>query len=443
MEDEWLTLVILAYDRAQIMDRTVRSLSARLPSGVRILISVNEKPAAVDEVWATAESLSDELGVQVVRTGSQLPMTEHFNWAWKHVVTPYFALLGDDDGISPEFIAAAEEIIRLHGPAVVQSREAYVILEDLGEFFPEGRVLFPLGTTGESQRVSATDLIREQSANFTCVSNMLHIIPLELIRRLEARCERWCWGFCPDITGGRLMMAELAVAPDIALWKLDSALSICGQSRHSNGASVIVGTKKGRNREFSREYGSAAQYPEWIKHRVSIEITTDLIKTDEMIRHYYPGVLPLGDSPEPSRYMPALLAEGIPPRRVPAQAVTQSTGWKSRPIVYLLALESVDRFGWRRTIPWSMAALVIWAKRTLLLSNTSLRARIKSTVPDPWKPWISRILHPVSRREVQWGSFRGMGNWDSPQWSSFYLESAVDVASMPWLQEDSRGVKDL
>ena len=84
-------------------------------------------------------------------------MTDHFNFAWKKVETPYFMLLGDDDGVSPKFIDVAKEIIDIQGPSVVSCRQAYVVLEDLGEFFPEGRVLLPRDMTGGLSRATAID----------------------------------------------------------------------------------------------------------------------------------------------------------------------------------------------------------------------------------------------------------------------------------------------
>ena len=431
--DKWLTLVILAYDRPAILDRTVRSLVARMPLDVKILVSINEKPVAVEAVVTTANKLAADLGIEVVRTGGQLSMTEHFNWAWKRVRTPYFMLLGDDDGVSSQFVEISKQIIDERGPAVVQCHQAYVILESLGEFFPEGRVLLPIGNSGTVTKVSALEILRRDCLARAPMSNMLKVIPTDLIRDIDGRCGRWCWGLSPDITGGKLMLAELSEKQGVDYWSVDSPLTVCGQSRHSNAASTIVGRGKGRIKEFTKEHGKQACYPDWIQHKVSVGLTTDLIKIQELIEHFYPDALRPIDKPDPNCFMPDSLAESMPLQAPCSQEGAPLRWWERRPAVLLMISESIGRNGRSRTLGWLGPAVAIWIRRVVDMSSRSIRNYVKSLVPESCKSAVSRTLHPLSRRQVVWEPYRGTGNWDSEDWSSLYLPDASDVASMPWL----------
>lgn len=366
-------------------------------------------------------------------------MKEHFNWVWRQVTTPYLLLLGDDDGVAPAFLTLGKQIIEKRGAAVIKCRAAHVVHEDLGEFFPEGRVLFEKGSTGQLSQISAVNLIREQSANFGFTSNMLSIIPKELIQRIDRRCENWCWGLCPDVTGGRLMLAELSVSPDISFWEIDSPMSLFGTSKHSNAATTILGRGRGRLREFLREGGTGEkQFPNWVDHRVSLGTKTDLLKVDEMIRRYYPGVLIDTDTPNPNAFMPSLLADSLPFQEGGSPSKMGRRWWERRPTAVLLTQECMGRFGREKTVRWLASASVIWLTRMAYKSRRTLTNKVKSSIPVGTRSSVSRILHPISRREIVWSTYRGMGNWDSPRWSSLYLPGAEDVASMPWVPGETR-----
>jgi len=440
-DGDWLTLVVFAYDRPAILDRTIRSLYPVLPEGVRILISVNEKPSSLEAVLAVTDQLRRDFNVGVVRTGAKYPMTSHFNFAWKHVETPYFMLLGDDDGVSPNFLEAAKGIIYDHGPSVIRCLQAYVVLEDLGEFFPEGRVLLPRDMTGGLARVEAIDKLRSDCANLSWTSNMFTIIPTELVRAIEQRCGRWCWGMSPDVTGGSLMLAELASRSDIQFWRLDSALTITGQSRHSNAASVLLGRKKGRVQEFSRELGEESLYPDWAPNRVCIGVTTDLLLMSDLMSHYYPNLLRPMDHPDPNEYMPLLIASAMPFQKACADIKSRSTR-TFRPAPAVLAfLDSKDRFGLTRTAKWIPKALVLWSRSMVEVANRLAKEKIKGLIPQSLRPGIAEVLKFFTHRDVQWLPFRGVGNWDSPNWTNIYLGSASDVASMKWLELPPGDVK--
>ena len=436
-DDHWLTLVIFAYDRPAILDRTVRSLFATLPDGVEILISVNEKPSSIDSVIAVTDQLRRDLNIRVARTGSRYPMTDHFNFAWKKVETPYFMLLGDDDGVSSHFLDVAKGIIDVHGPSVVRCLQAYVVLEDLGEFFPEGRVLLPKNMTGELSTVTAIDELRANCSNLSWSSNMFAVIPTELVRGIERRCGRWCWGMSPDVTGGSLLLAELASRPDIQCWRLDSAATVTGQSKHSNAASVLLGRKKGRAKEFSRELGEESLYPTWAPHRVSVEVSTDLLLMSELVNHYYPDLLRPVDQPDPSVFMPPLIASAMP-HQVACAYITSNRWRFFRPPPALLAIrESIDRYGKVQTAKWVPRAVAIWSGRVSEVAKRSVKERLKGSIPQSMRPRISGTLKLITHRDLQWQPYRGLGNWDSPNWTNVYLGSAADVASMKWLNGTS------
>jgi len=439
--DDWLTIVVFAYDRPAILDRTIRSLYPVLPDGVRILISVNEKPSSLEAVLAVTDQLRQDFDVGVVRTGARFPMTSHFNFAWKHVETPYFMLLGDDDGVSPNFLEAAKGILDDHGPSVIRCLQAYVVLEDLGEFFPEGRVLLPREMTGGLAKVEAIDELRINCANLSWTSNMFTIIPTELARAIEQRCGRWCWGMSPDVTGGSLMLAELASRSDIQFWRLDSALTITGQSRHSNAASVLLGRGKGRIREYSRELGEESLYPDWAPHRVSVEVMTDLLLMSDLVNHYYPGLLREVDQPDPNEFMPPFIAGAMPFQRVCADVRSGPTRIYQPSPVVLAVLDSKDRFGLTQTAKWTRRAVMLWSRTVAEIANRSAKEKIKGSVPLSLRPRISKVLKVVTHRDVQWLPFRGMGPWDSPNWTNIYLGSASDVASMKWLELPPGNVK--
>ncbi|MCG3775435.1 MAG: hypothetical protein JW395_2273 [Nitrospira sp.] len=360
-------------------------------------------------------------------------MTDHFNFAWQHVETPYFMLLGDDDGVSPRFIEGAKEVIRSNGPSVVRCRQAYAVLEDLGEFFPEGRVLLPLEMTGALSSNSAIDELRTNCAQFGYSSNMFAVIPTELVRGIAQRCGRWCWGMSPDVTGGSLMLAELASRSDIQSWYWDSALALSGQSRHSNAASVLLGRGKGRAREFSQELGEESLYPSWAPHKVSIGIKTDLLLMSELVDYFYPDLLRPIDKPDPNVYVPPMLADAMPYQE-PCSYVQPSDKKFVRPAPATLAiLECRERFGLFPSVKWFLIALVIWSSRISSAVGRSLRDKSKAAAPVSWRPTIARVLKIITHRDIQWSPFRGMGMWDSPRWTSIYLGTASDVASMKWL----------
>ena len=246
----------------------------------------------------------------------------------------------------------------------------------------------------------------------------------------------------PDVTGGSLLLAELAGRPEIQYWSLDSALTVTGQSRHSNAASVLLGRRRGRAREFHRELGEESLYPTWAPHRVSVEVTTDLLLMSELVNHYYPNLLRPMDLPDPNAFMPPLIASAMP-LQLACAVVEPGQKKLFRPAPALLAiLESKDRYGMIQTASWIPTSLAIWSRRISEVVNRSVKEWIKAAVPLSWRPMIASACKCITHRDIQWSPFRGIGNWDSPHWTSIYLGSAADVASMKWLNLQPEDLQD-
>lgn len=231
------TVVVPTRERADVLVHCLATLVQQDYEPLRIVVSDN---CSQDHTREVVESFADPR-IRYLNTGTRLSMSDNWEFALGHVETGWLTILGDDDGLLPDSLVRAGEIVVTTGVSAIRSSVcAYQWPSLTGEGF--GRISIPTGTRVHlrdsrdwiekvmAARASYLDLPMLYNGGF---------VDLAVLAQLRARAGRLYRSCIPDV------YMAFAIASLIERYAFSEApLAINGASRHSTGTSQFSGRQR-------------------------------------------------------------------------------------------------------------------------------------------------------------------------------------------------------
>jgi glycosyltransferase involved in cell wall biosynthesis len=106
-KQEILTILVPTRDRADTLVHCLHTITSQTNPNIEIIVSDNFSGPEVKQV---VDSITDPR-LRYIRTPERLGMSEHWNWAVKHIKGDWVTIIGDDDGLLPN---AVDKFFALH-----------------------------------------------------------------------------------------------------------------------------------------------------------------------------------------------------------------------------------------------------------------------------------------------------------------------------------------
>jgi hypothetical protein len=240
---ERLTVIIPTRERYDTLRWALKTCVSQDFDRLEILVSDN---ASTDGTREVVESY-DDTRVRYVNPGHRLGMSEHWEFALSHVPEGYVMFLGDDDGLMPRAAAEISDILEAHSTeALIWPLASYYWPEFFDRWManclsmplPQARHLSRLNSSQVLGRVAAF-----QAPHYLLPSPYWGVVRRSAFDRIAERSGRVFHSIIPDL------YSSVAVAAVTSSYlRSDRIYSLSGVSRHSNGASHVMGhTEKGQD----------------------------------------------------------------------------------------------------------------------------------------------------------------------------------------------------
>jgi glycosyltransferase involved in cell wall biosynthesis len=239
------TVVVPTRERADVLVHCLRTVVAQTYGNFRVIVSDNFSQDATRDI---VESFGDPR-IRYINTGRRLNMSDNWEFALGHVETGWVTIIGDDDGLLPNSLAQASEIIGATGVLAIRSSVcAYRWPSLTGE--PFGQIRIPL-QRGVEIRDSRHWLARAMDARASYPDlPMLYnggFVDVSVLQTLKTRTGRFYRSAIPDV------YTAVAIASLVDRYAYSRApLAVNGASRHSTGTSQFSAGNRGQDSPASR-----------------------------------------------------------------------------------------------------------------------------------------------------------------------------------------------
>jgi glycosyltransferase involved in cell wall biosynthesis len=245
------TVVIPTRERCETLGPSIRTCIEQGYDNLEIIVSDN---VSEDNTEAVVRSFRDPR-VRYVRTERRLSMTGNYEFALRHVDAGYFTIIGDDDGLMPEAVSTAANIIRETGTKALVS---YVLEYDWPDHQIEkqrNRIFIPR-VSRDVEDLKPKDEVKRLLASIhggpgvsysELPTPYRNFISTDVIRA-ASRNGRYFHSITPDVYAAFVNSFVLD-----RFVRIDQPLAIEGVSGRSNGASQSVGLNKSEERRYVQE----------------------------------------------------------------------------------------------------------------------------------------------------------------------------------------------
>lgn len=252
-----ITIVIPTRERHDTLQWALKTCTNQDYDRLEIVVSDN---ASVDSTREVVESFSDRR-IRYVNPGRRVSMSDNWEFAISHVTGGFVGVIGDDDGVMPGGVATMASVL-------ADDRAASALIWPVYSYYWPGYVdptianclSMPVRQTARvEKRISSTEV--RQVVGFRDHAHRLPspywgVVAHAAIQRARDSRGRFFRSITPDIYAG----IAIAAVSHHHLWT-DRALTLSGESRHSNAASQITGagteSEVSPARVFMRENANA------------------------------------------------------------------------------------------------------------------------------------------------------------------------------------------
>lgn len=226
-----ITTIIPTRERCDTLIWALKTCVTQDYDNYQIIVSDN---ASADETREVVASYDDSR-VRYVNPGERLGMSEHWEFAFSQVDHGYVGVIGDDDGVMPDGISRAAEILGdSEAPALVWPIIAYYwpgfvqprLANHLSLRVPRRSTIRRLDAHGV-----LTSVAKFHAPYYDLPSPYWGFVNARTLDAIRSRSGRLFWSTAPDIYAGA---AVAAVVPHYDASNV--ALTLSGSSHHSNGA---------------------------------------------------------------------------------------------------------------------------------------------------------------------------------------------------------------
>lgn len=239
-----ITIVIPTRERCDTLLSALTTCVSQDYDDLEILVSDN---ASGDQTPDVVESFNDPR-VRYVNTGKRVSMMDNWEFAISHVSQGHLGIIGDDDGLLPGGIVELADLLH--------SEPTDAVIWPVYNYYWPGYVDGALANclTMRTWQPGRVDIlvskdVLEGVAHFQRHPHDLPsvywgVVAAGAVQRAQSRSGRFLNSITPDIYAG----VAIAATTDHYL-RTDRAVTLSGESRHSNAGSQITGL--GRNDQSS------------------------------------------------------------------------------------------------------------------------------------------------------------------------------------------------
>ena len=243
------SILVPTHQRGELLRATLRGLLLQEYDDYQIVVSNN---FSQDETRSILEEFKQNQHIKIIHTNQKLSMPDHWEFAMDYVEGEYITILGDDDGVRPEYLSTMD--------LVIDSTDANLIKFKTGIYYhPDwpnermGTFEFDTRCTNNYFTVDKWIVISDfcKFKKYIYFPNLMQTcFSHELFRRAKVKCKKVFVG-APDWTCSFLMLMDETAR----LAFVDSTLGFGGRSQMSNAAwgNSRAGTQNDRITDFFAE----------------------------------------------------------------------------------------------------------------------------------------------------------------------------------------------
>jgi hypothetical protein len=268
-----ISIIIPTRERCDTLVWSLETCVTQDYDNLEILVSDNASADATREVVAAAAERDSR--VRYVNPGDRLGMSDHWEFALSHIDRGHVGIIGDDDGVMPGGVTRMASILSEYAPdALVWPVFSYYWP---GYVDPSlaNCLTFPAHQPDGVVDVRSAEVLRGVSTFAEHVHRLPSlywgIVAVSAVDRARDSHGRFLNSITPDIYSG----VALASVTDRYL-RVSRALTLSGESRHSNAAHQITGVgelvAESPSRRFLEE--NQARFHPGISYAPNIKVLT-------------------------------------------------------------------------------------------------------------------------------------------------------------------------
>lgn len=241
------TVIIATRNRADTLKWALRTCVEQEYENFQIIVSDN---FSKDNTKQVVELYNDKR-IKYINTGRDLSMSHNYEFALSHVNDGYVTFMGDDDGLMPGALNAADEIISQTGYEAIIGRMDEYFWQSCTDIEKRGLLKYRIRNKDEEKDSKKTIhdvlLLKKEYQNLPCIYNV-GFISYSAIKRVFDRSGGVFFRSCiPDV------YSSFALASEIKKYLfVNRTFILVGISGHSNGIAYFdpKGEKKIANNFF-------------------------------------------------------------------------------------------------------------------------------------------------------------------------------------------------
>lgn len=232
---ETITVLVPTRERSDTLKDCLSTCVSQADDNLRILVSDNASQDATSAVVKGFQARDRR--VEYINPGARLGMPEHWEFAVEHVRDGFVIVIGDDDALFPDAIAAMREILKSH-PKTRAISWPYSFYGYPSLFTPAKNHL-ALAFDEQSEIRKSDEWLAKLAAfeTFYFELPMVYhgLVHTSVLDRIRSRTGRVISALNPDI----YLVIAVAASTE-CYYRLSRSLSLCGTSRNSTGASAFA-----------------------------------------------------------------------------------------------------------------------------------------------------------------------------------------------------------
>ena len=252
------TILVPTHQRGALLRETLRGLLLQEHDNYQIVVSNNYSQ---DETRTVLSEYAGEPRIKIIHTDRKLSMPAHWEFAMDHVEGEYIIMLGDDDGVRPDFLSILDIVIEHTGANLIKFKTGLYYHND---WVDNKRNTFEFDDQCSNRyfEVDKRSVISDfcEFANYAIFPNLLQAcFGLELFRKAKQKCGTVFVG-APDWSCPFVLLLD----DSAKLVYVDSTLGYGGRSQMSNAAYYESAANKFQNdriTDFVNELSAEVRFP--------------------------------------------------------------------------------------------------------------------------------------------------------------------------------------
>lgn len=253
------TIVIPTFQRANLLENTIKSCLMQNHENFQLLISNN---FSLDNTREILNKYENHSKVKVIHTAKKLSMPEHWEFMMDYIEGDYVMIIGDDDGLRTDFLNIIEDVIIKTNSNIIKVKGGLYFHNDWPNS-ERNTFSFDSNCTGGIYEID-TDYVIDSFCKFSSYeffpNLLLTVFSMDLFNQAKLVANKMFVG-APDFSCPFLLLVQ----KNAKLCYIDDILAYGGRSKNSNAAYYSEQKDKKsqseRIKEFISELNAEIRFP--------------------------------------------------------------------------------------------------------------------------------------------------------------------------------------